>query len=233
MPLQPNERKTADGSQALDSEGNAMGKGDTRHKPLPKGIPALAKTERRGWDRDKGGKFSKPEEDPRQTALEARARHGGGTAANRDGRKSLARPILGEPMGMVIARLAADKDEEAALWDVWCAYTSAMRTYRVRVLGLNGTPAGSHLMVASAPLEAAPNEKHDDRSEEERVEGAKESKRRWEDRLGRMYGADRPLLVQAESGMGKALWEGKAPTHWGRLTLEALRRLAKVIERER
>lgn len=218
-----------------------MGKGDRRGRVPPKGIPELKPVGSRHYARDKGGKFAAPQEDVRTTVLEARARQGvvevtreaKGKALSRETKRAVARPLLGEPMGMVIARLAEDRDEEAALWDVWCGFTSAMRTYRLRVLGTDLNPKGQHLPLVAERVETLPEETTDLRTEEEKVEGAKESRRRWMDRLARMYGADRPLLIQAESGMGKALWEGKAPTHYGRLTFNALKRLAKVIERER
>ena len=44
---------------------------------------------------------------------------------------------------------------------------------------------------------------------------------------------ERFLATQAESGSGKALWNGKAPTLTGRNTAKALQRLADLIERER
>lgn len=217
-----------------------VGKGDRRHRAPPRGLPELAPVLSKRHVRDTKGRFqpAAAAEDASRLALTVRCQTFG-TARDKEARRRMAAPHLSEPLGMVLERLClsqdgrVDRDEVARLWSLWLGYTGAMRTYRLRILDRSLSPKGASYQMVHDRIEVDPDLKADLRTEAEKDEGAIESRRRWVDRLDRLYGPARAHLVQAESGMSGALWAGKAPTARGRATLQALRQLALVVEGER
>lgn len=229
-----------------------VGKGDKRgkaFKPLPKLGPTKAG---QAHPRDRRGTGARsPVEDARLTALDARARHLGGLTvltvpAEFEGigppepvasvpersRLSVTGPHLCEPLGQVMQKACADAEEIARLWAVWQAFCAAMRTYRVRIIGRGVGPQNSAIPMLPERIEVDPGHTIDTRTAEERDDDAMRAYRRWQGHLGQLFGGDRAYLMQAESGMGRPLFEGQAATRWGRFTLEALRHLADVVEKE-
>lgn len=195
-------------------------------------IPELAPIKRKHQPRGKGGRFAGPvEEDVRKPAFDRRIAEMG-YENNKGGRKAAAAPWLGEDLGKVMDKLCDDADEIQRLWTIWQGMSQAMRTYRLRILDKKPGPKGAAFAMIHEKLEvSADTPAADPRTEEEKDEGARESYRRWMDRLGRMR-VGRALLMQAESGMHRELWTGRAPTGVGSDTLEALRALAKIIDME-
>lgn len=220
-----------------------MGRGDRpKHRPPPRGIPEVAPVGRPRHARDRRGKFAPAErvEDARVVALTQRT-SALGIKGDREGRRAVMGVHLGEPLGLVLERLCLDRHgvvdraEVASLWAIWLGYTGAERTYRARILSRPLGPQASAFAGVSERVEADPDHREDLRTDDEKDEGARESHRRWMDRLDRLPTGfpHRSRLVQAESGMGPSLWEGRAPTSTGRAVLLALRALRDVIEGER
>lgn len=215
-------------------------------RPPPPGIPGLSVKTKPKQPRSKGGRFgaTRDTQDVRNVVLTKRAQDLGvklGPQSNheelqraQERRLSVTAPHLGEPIGKVLERIGRDKVEVDRLWRVWCQLTSAYRTYRLRILDKRIEAKGASFQT-SEKIEADPNEKVDVRTEEEKDEGARESYRRWNARLDRLQTGQghRSILTQAESGMGPELWSGKAPTARGRDAVEALRALARIIDKER
>lgn len=212
-----------------------MGKGDPRDIFKLKPIKPGGGRSRGHQPRGKGGKFgSGREEDVRQPVLTRRAKEMG-WGKDKEARARASAPWLGEDLGRVMERLADDAEELRKLWGIWLGLCQAMRTYRHRILDKRAGPKGANFTMIHEKLETSADAPPSDaRTEEERDEGARESHRRWMDRLDRLPTGmgHRSRLMQAESGSTRELWTGHAPSLAGSKTMEALRELAKVIERE-
>lgn len=179
--------------------------------------------------RNREGRFTRPEEDPRRQVLDARCARFGldPNARNREIVKS---PWMGCDMGFVIETRCGDQ-EAAKLWDVFSRWSRAEATYRARYLGRGEQPAGAALQMVPERIETDPSATVDARTADERDRDAVSSWMRWRGFLGHMSADMQTLLHGARRGDGPPLWLDQKPTPTGLVALEALRHLAYVSER--
>ena len=191
---------------------------------------ALAPIPRRtAQPRNREGRFTRPEEDPRRQALDARCVRFGlkPSASNREIVKS---PWMGCDMGFVIEARCGDR-EAARLWDVFSRWSRAEATYRARYLGQVEQPAGAALQMVPDRIETDPSATVDARTADELDRDAVNAWMRWQGFLGHMSADMQSRLHSARRGDGRPLWLDQAPTTAGLVALEALRHLADVSER--
>lgn len=207
--------------------GADMGKGDRKKgRKIPKGIPALAKIEKKKQPRQ-GGRFTMAD-DPQETALMARARHLD-VDYSRAAKPALACPQMGHPLGVVML-VVCDKSDVARLWSVFYGFCQAERTYRMRYLGQSGSPKGATIQMAHERFETEQSHTVDVRSNEEKDRDAVNNWMRWRGYIGHLRSEMASLLYAAERGDGPVLVRGPQPTDSGRETLKALMALSDVSE---
>jgi len=202
-----------------------LGKGDKRHKQK---LPSLAPIEgKSAHPRDRRG-TQKPADDAPRVALTARCRLFGITPTE-DARRALSGQHSGSDIGMVMQREISDQQAVAALWAVWQAWCMAERTYRLRIIGVSGSPKGAS--IASIPDKLESDQRHtiDSRSEDDKNRDATNNWMRWQGFLGHLSAGESSLLHSARRGDGKPLWSDRMPTRCGVETLQALRALAKIV----
>jgi hypothetical protein len=207
-----------------------MGKGDRRGKSTPAKLPELAPVaaSRHKQHRDRG-RFARPAEDPRATALAARC-HQMGKTPTREERAAAAHPAAGSPLGMVALHVHGQR-EAAKLWGVWQAFGIAERAYRVRILGMTGTPANAAISMLPERVEVEESLSPDLREPPEKDADAVRAWMHWRGLIGQLDAVDSLLLHAAERGNGPELWRDGKPTTVGLATCAALVRLADVVER--
>jgi len=208
-----------------------MGKGDRRHKAPPKGLPELAPiVSGKAHARDRRA-TNGPKDDPRKVALTARCHHLG-IGADRDSRRKVTAPHLGSDLGRVM-HMACSQDEAARLWSVWQAWCMAERTYRLRYLGQAGEPKGATIALLPEKMEADTGHTIDTRTPDERDRDSVNTWMRWQGFLGKLPASTLAVVLhQARREDGPTLWADRKPTEHGTLTLDALRLLADIVERE-
>jgi hypothetical protein len=163
-------------------------------------------------------------EDPRKTALTARAKRAGIPDW-----KDAARQILATDMGLCINALAT-KEELPDLTETWAAISAAWRNHRLLVIGQTGDPQGASIGMVPDKMETDPSLRVDLRTTEERVASAKASKAKWDAKLAALPTPFHRWAIRGalEGFMGEArLWRDRKPTTEGALAIEALRMVAK------
>lgn len=162
-------------------------------------------------------------EDPRKTALTARARNAG-----IENWRDAARQILSTDMGLCINALAKG-DELADLSEAWAAISAAWRNHRLLVTGSTGDPQGAAIAMVPDKMETDPSLRVDLRTHDERVTAAKAAKAAWDAKIKALPVPNMRWALRGalEGFMGEArLWRDRQPTNEGRLAVEALRRVA-------
>ncbi len=165
-------------------------------------------------------------QDPQKTALGARCRLFGiaNTPANR---KFLSGQHSGSHLGYVM-QANCDPQDIPPLWDTWHGFCSALRTYRIRYIGMSATAKGAALQMMPEPMETDPSLTVDLRDSDERDRDAVNAYMRWKGDLWCLSVRERSLLSDAESETGKDLWKDGQATRAGLDTLAALRALHEV-----
>lgn len=191
-------------------------------------LPRLAKIEKKEQPR-KGGKFVKREEAPDLAALEALARVSGIPVPKGDLMAVFGPPWMKSQIGWVMHVMGLGPDVIARLWQCWKGLGAAQRAYRIHCLDMTGTPKGASIAMTPDPFQTDEAHSIDTRSQDERAADAKANWSRWSGYLMRLERADEIGIISAMHSTGPALWRDGRPTQAGKQTLQALKRLAKVV----
>ena len=192
------------------------------------GLPSLARIPRREKQARENGRFTKVEEDPCITALNARCTRFG-IPADEKGRGIVKGQHMCCDIGFVLEAICRP-DERSKLWDVFHRWTRAEVTYRVRYIGQREQPASAALMMVHDRIETDPSLIVDVRDDDQRDRDAVNVWMRWQGFLGHLPKEQASILHCARRGDGPALWQDKKPTALGKLAVEALRGLADASE---
>ena len=209
-----------------------MGKGDRRtkakrnQKQFEDAVALAEIPKRRKCGRRR--EYTESAQDPRKTALDARCRLFGVTP-NRKNRSALSGQHNGAQLGMVMEAQVA-RGDIPGLWAVVQGFAAAERTYRLRYLGQSGTAKGASISMVRERMETDQSHSVDLRSQEERDRDAVNNWMRWRGYLGHLSAAEQTLLHDLDENREGALWDG-GPTAKGLATLDAVRRLKKVVDR--
>ena len=172
------------------------------------------------------GQFHAPEEDPRHAALVARCRQTG-KRPSYDNLKAARSPLWGSAMGRCLLALRAD--DAVSLMHVWNDLCAAERTYARVVLGIDPSPQSAALEILPEPVETEETLTPDTRDPDQRHRDAVNSWMDWQGYLGHLHARQSSLLRQATRD-DEWMWRDAAPTPRGERAIEALERLAKVVE---
>lgn len=167
-----------------------------------------------------------PAEDATQTVLTARCHHLG-KPPTRDERSKATAPWLCCELGLAM-QYAHGSETCARLWAIYQQYRTTLTRYHSVILGQSLTAQGATITMLPERVEATEHHTVDDRTPPERQNDIVRSYMRWQGYLGHMTANDRSLIANAEDA---TLWADMAPTTRGAQTVEALARLAKVVER--
>jgi hypothetical protein len=165
-------------------------------------------------------------EDATQAVLTARCHHLG-KPPTRDERAKVNAPWLCCELGLAM-QYAHGSDACARMWSVYQQYRTTLTRYHSVILGRTMTAQGATITMLPERVEATEHHTVDDRTPPERQNDIVRSYMRWQGYLGHMTANDRSLIANAEDA---TLWADMAPTTRGAQTVEALARLAKVVER--
>lgn len=205
-----------------------MGRGD-RKKPLP----ALAPVKSRAKPPRNRGRFAKPAEDARNTALDGRLRQFGGLCSP-DARQAISGQHMGAAIGMVMQREAQMQREPPIdvprLWTVWQAWCTAERTYSMRINSQTGSPKGSSFAAIPERIETDTGHTVDTRTPDQRDADAIRGWMIWRGYLGQLDAHETTALHHARREDGPPIWADCRPTVHGQVALDALKRLADVVE---
>lgn len=186
-----------------------------------------------GSTRPKRSAEERAERNPAGVALKARAAKVG-HPDDRHGQQKMQAPWYENEQGQVIAIIHAhDAIAIAPLWAAWAGLTGSDYTYCRKILGASRHPQGAAIAVVPDRLEARPDDKPDDRSEEDKIRDAKNAKAAWELRLRRLPYWSRIAIDAQMIGSGPQLIKDRIATPPGRKFVEALAMLAEQMERER
>lgn len=159
---------------------------------------------------------AKPE-DPRKTALDARAKMLG----KPKGDPSL--PIYGHPCGIVIDALAADLTEALDLWRIFDRIDKADAAYVRHVIGRRRFAKTAKIELLPEPLEtSADADPADIRSEDDKHRDAQNGWARWTARLSRLSAQQRLAITDTLRGVRDPIRDGKV-TRAGRDMVDGIR----------
>lgn len=165
---------------------------------------------------------AKPE-DPRKTALEARAKMIG----KPKGDPSL--PIYGHPCGIAIDALASDLTEALDLWRLFDRIDKADAAYVRHVIGRRRFAKTAKIELLPERIEtSADADPADIRSEDEKHRDAQNGWARWTARLSRLSGQHRLAITDTMRGVRDPIRDGKV-TRAGREMVDGLR---SMVERK-
>ena len=206
-----------------------MGKGDRRGKTKPRAMAELAElapTPKRQPNGQHRTRRDAPR-DPRRVALGARCLMFGvpDTKTNRD---ALSGQHSGSQLGWVMQAICP-MDQIPRLWGVWQGFQSAERTYRLRYIGQTGTPQGAAIAMVPDRMETDQSMSVDLRDADQRDREAVSNYMRWRGYIGHLTAPEQGHLHRLFDGCGAAIW-ADGPTRVGLATLDALKRLADVVE---
>lgn len=143
-------------------------------------------------------------EDPRKTALEARAKMLG----KPKGDPSL--PLYGHPCGIAIDAMAADLDEALALWEIFDRIDKAHAAYCRHVLSVRRFAKTAKIELMPERMETSADAPAPDlRSEDERHRDAQNGWARWTARLARLDARQRTAITDTMRGVCEPVRDGK------------------------
>ena len=197
-----------------------MGRGDRKAKPLRELKPIKS----RKLQPRENGRFAKPHEDPRMPALAVRAR----LFSQKADLKNMAAQHMGSDIGRAIQ--ACEPDDVARLWSVWQAWCMAEWTYSMRINSQTGSPKGSSIAFLPERIETDTGHTIDTRTPDQRDADAIRGWMIWRGYLGQLDAHEATALHHARREDGPPIWADCRPTVHGQVALDALKRLADVVE---
>jgi len=194
------------------------------------GVPGLAPVERR----EKDGRIrrsTKPgyERTEADVALRARCRQMGWKARPEDMAKARAQSLECDA-GRVLHLLCDRPDEVARLWSAFAGLCGAHAAYARRYLGVRLHPKTAKIEMLIERFEISGDDDLDLRSEEEKARAAVTNWMRWQGYLGHLDRWQQAAIWGAVREQ-TALIRDRQATDEGRGYVQALRKLADVVER--